>query len=110
MHNILYCEVVLFFCYYIMPTQLTRIKNTDGTETLRRHSDGTTMSYSTANVTTLISGQPTPIVYVLKRIDNNYAYPFTLQTRDQTEFTAASFDTVWTTLLGHPDQPFGKLT
>jgi hypothetical protein len=38
-----------------MPTQITRIKNTDGTETLRRHSGGTTMPYSTANVTTLIS-------------------------------------------------------
>jgi hypothetical protein len=69
-----------------MPTQITRIKNTDGTETLRRHSDGTTMSYSTANVTTLISGQPTPIVFVLKRVDNNYPYPFTLQAEIKQSF------------------------
>jgi hypothetical protein len=91
-----------------MPTQITRIKNTDGTETLRRHSDGTTMSYSTANVTTLISGQPTPIVFVLKRVDNNYPYPFTLQARDQTEFQTANFDTVWDLLMGNPDR-FTKL-
>ena len=89
-----------------MPTQITRIKNTDGTETLRRHSDGTTMSYSTGNVTTLISGQPTPIIFVLKRVDNNYPYPFTLQARDQTEFQTASFDTAWNTLLENPDRAF----
>jgi hypothetical protein len=90
-----------------MPTQLTRTKNTDGTETLTRHSDGTTMPYSTANVTTLISGQPTPIIFVLKRVDNNYPYPFTLQARDQTEFQTASFDTVWNLLIAAPSQRFG---
>ena len=36
-------------------------------------------------------------------------YPFTLQARDQTEFTTADFDTVWNLLLSNPDQPFGKL-
>ena len=28
-----------------------------------------------------------------------------LQARSQAEFTIAKFETVWTTLLGHPDQP-----
>ena len=52
----------------------------------------------------------TDSLFVLKRIDTNgNAYPFTLQARDQTEFTTANVDTVWTTLLGHLDQPFGKL-
>jgi len=90
-----------------MPTQITRTKNTDGSETLTRNSDGTTMPYSTGNVTTLISGQPTPIIFTLRRIDNNYQYPFTYQARSQAEFQTASFDTVWNLLLGHPDQPFG---
>jgi hypothetical protein len=49
-------------------------------------------------------------LFVLKWIDTNgNAYPFILQARSQAEFTTANFDTVWTTLLGHPDQPFGKL-
>jgi hypothetical protein len=31
---------------------------------------------------------------------------FTLQTRDQTEFTTADFETTWETLLGNPDRAF----
>jgi hypothetical protein len=56
----------------------------------------------------MLSGVTNPI-YVLKRIDNNgNAYPFTLQARDQTEFTTADLDTIWN-LLSNPDQPFVKL-
>jgi hypothetical protein len=92
-----------------MVTQITRIRQSDGSEILKKHSDGSTLPYSGANLTTMLSGVTDPI-FVLKRIDNNgNAYPFTLQARDQTEFTTASFDTVWDTLLRHPDQPFGKL-
>jgi hypothetical protein len=90
-----------------MPTQITRTRNSDGSETLRRHSDGSTLPYSGPNLTTMLSGVTDP-VFVLRRIDNaGNQYPFTFQARNQTEFTTASFDTVWNLLLGHPDQPFG---
>ena len=90
-------------------TQITRIRYFDGSQTLRKHSDGSTLPYSGPNLTTMLSGVTDP-VFVLKRIDNNgNAYPFTLQARNQTEFTTANFDTVWDLLVGHPDQPFGKL-
>jgi hypothetical protein len=49
-------------------------------------------------------------VFVLQRVGaSTYAYPFTFQARNQTEFTTADFDTVWNLLLSNPDQPFGKL-
>jgi hypothetical protein len=35
-------------------------------------------------------------------------YPFTLQARDQTEFTG-DFDTTWPLFRSNPDQPFGNL-
>jgi hypothetical protein len=48
-------------------------------------------------------------IFVLQRIDaNGIPYPFTLQAKNQTEFTG-DFETVWNLLLSHPDQPFGKL-
>ena len=76
---------------------------------LKKHSDGSTLPYSGANLTTMLTGVIDPI-FVLKRIDNNgNAYSFTLQARDQTEFTTANFETVWNLLLSNPDQPFGKL-
>jgi hypothetical protein len=57
----------------------------------------------------MLTGVTDPI-FVLRRIDNNgNAYSFTLQARDQTEFTAANFETVWNLLLSNPAQPFGKL-
>jgi hypothetical protein len=60
------------------------------------------------NLTPILSGVTDPI-FVLQRIDaNGNAYPFTLQARSQTEFQQ-TFETTWKTLLGHPDQPFGKL-
>jgi len=66
------------------------------------------LPYSGANVTTMLSGVTDPI-FVLKRVDNNgNPYPFTLQARDQTEFTTANFDTVWDLLLSNPDR-FVKL-
>jgi hypothetical protein len=92
-----------------MATQITRIKNADLSETLKRHSDNTTLPYSAPNLTTLLSGVTDP-VFVLKRIEpNGVAFPFTLQCRSQAEFTTANFDTVWNLLLGAPGQPFGKL-
>ena len=66
----------------IVTTQITRIRNSDGSQTLKKQIDGGTLPYSEANLTTLLSGVTNPI-YVLKRIDNNgNAYPFTLQARD----------------------------
>jgi hypothetical protein len=54
----------------------------------------------------MLSGVTDPI-FVLKRIDDaGNAYPFTLQARNQTEFTNASFDTVWNTLIANPDRAF----
>jgi len=89
-----------------MVTQITRIRQSDGSETLKKHSDGSTLLYSGPNLTTMLTGITDPI-FVLKRIDDNgNAYPFTLQARDQTEFTTADFDTVWNTLLGNPDRAF----
>jgi formylmethanofuran dehydrogenase subunit E-like metal-binding protein len=93
----------------MVTTQITRRKNADTSETLIKHIDGTTLPYSGANLTTMLSGVTNPI-FALQRIGaNNNSYPFTLQARNQTEFTTASFDTVWNLLLSNPDQPFGKL-
>jgi hypothetical protein len=81
----------------------------DTSETLIKHIDGSTLPYSGSNLTTMLSGVTNPI-FVLQRMDvNNNRYPFTFQARNQTEFTTANFETVWNLLLGHPDQPFGKL-
>jgi hypothetical protein len=85
-------------------TQITRRKNADTTEQLIRKSDGLTLSYSAPNLTTMLSGVSDPL-FVLQRV----GYPFTFQARSQAEFTTANFETVWNLLLGHPDQPFGKL-
>jgi hypothetical protein len=69
----------------MVQTQITRIRNFDGSQTLRKHSDGSTLPYSGPNLTTMLSGVTDPI-FVLKRIDNNgNPYPFTLQARNQTE-------------------------
>lgn len=66
----------------MVTTQITRIRNSDGSQTLKKHIDGSTLPYSEANLTTMLSGVTNP-VYILKRIDNNgNAYPFTLQARD----------------------------
>lgn len=93
----------------MVQTQITRIRNFDGSQTLRKHSDGSTLPYSGPNLTTMLSGVSDP-VFVLKRIDaNNIPHPFTLQARNQTEFTTGDFETVWNLLLSNPDQPFGKL-
>ena len=86
-------------------TQITRRRNADGSQTLKKHIDGSTLPYSGPNLTTMLSGVTNPI-FVLKRIDNNgNAYPFTLQARDQTEFKA-DFETTWTLLLSNPDRAF----
>jgi hypothetical protein len=91
-------------------TQITRVlRKVDDSQILKKHSDGSTLSYSGPNLTTMLSGVTDPI-FVLQRVDaNGISYPFTLQARNQTEFTTADFETVWNLLLGHPDQPFGKL-
>jgi hypothetical protein len=57
----------------------------------------------------MLSGVTDPI-FVLQRVDaNGNPYPFTLQARNQTEFTTTDFETVWNLLLSSPAQPFGKL-
>jgi hypothetical protein len=97
----------------MVTTQITRRKNADTSETLIKHIDGTTLPYSGANLTTMLSGVTNPI-FVLQRVDaNGVPYPFTLQARDETEFTG-DFETVWSLLLSNlllsnPVQPFGKL-
>jgi hypothetical protein len=89
----------------MVTTQITRIRNSDGSQTLKKHIDGSTLPYSEPNLTTMLSGVTNPI-YVLKRVDNNgNGYPFTLQARDQTEFKA-DFETTWTLLLSNPDRAF----
>ena len=92
-----------------MHNQITRIRNKDGSETLKRRSDGLTLAYSGPNLTTILTGVTDPL-YVLKRIDDNgttegITYPFKYAARDQTEFTTADFDTVWDLLLSNPDRP-----
>jgi hypothetical protein len=91
-------------------TQITRVlRKVDDSQILKKHSDGSTLPYSGPNLTTMLSGVTDPI-FVLQRIDaNGISYPFTLQARNQTEFTTANFETVWNLLLSNPDQPFGKL-
>jgi hypothetical protein len=88
--------------------QITRVlRKVDDSQILKKLSDGSTLPYSGPNLTTMLSGVTDPL-FVLKRIDNNgNAYPFTLQARNQTEFTTADFDTVWNLLLAHPNQTFG---
>ena len=88
-----------------MATQITRRKNADTSETLIKHSDGSTLPYSVANLTTMLSGVTDPI-FVLQEV----GYPCSFQARDQTEFSTANFETVWTLLQSNPDQPFGKLS
>jgi formylmethanofuran dehydrogenase subunit E-like metal-binding protein len=93
----------------MVTTQITRRKNADTSETLIKHIDGTTLPYSGANLTTMLSGVTNPI-FVLKKIHSNgYAYPLTLHARNQKEFTTAAFETARNALLSNPDQPFGKL-
>jgi hypothetical protein len=92
-----------------MHSQITRIRNKDGSETLKRRSDGLTLAYSGPNLTTILTGVTDPL-YVLKRIDDNgttegITYPFKYAARDQTEFTTADFDTVLDLLLSNPDRP-----
>ena len=53
-----------------MHSQITRIRNKDGSETLKRRSDGLTLAYSAPNLTTMLTGITDPL-FVLKRIDNN---------------------------------------
>ncbi|MGB7556991.1 MAG: hypothetical protein WBM37_00595 [Nitrososphaeraceae archaeon] len=52
----------------MVQTQITRIRNFDGSQTLRKHSDGSTLPYSGPNLTTMLSGVTDPI-YVLQRIN-----------------------------------------
>ena len=97
-----------------MHSQITRIRNKDGSETLKRRSDGLTLPYSGPNLTTMLTGITDPL-FVLKRIDNNgttegSTYPYKYEARNQTEFTTASFDTVWNLLLSNPDRPIQTLT
>lgn len=93
-------------------SQITRIRNKDGSETLKRRIDGATLPYSEANLTTLLVGVTDPL-YVLKRIDDNgtaegSTYPFKYAARNQTEFKTADFDTVWDLLLSNPDRLFPR--
>jgi len=92
-----------------MHSQIARIRNKDGSERLKRRSDGLTLAYSAPNLTTILTGVTDPL-FVLKRIDDNgttegITYPFKYAARDQTEFTTADFDPVWNLLLSRPDRP-----
>ena len=52
-------------------------------ETLIKKADGDTLPYSGTNLNTMLSGVTNPI-FVLKKIHSNgYAYPFTLEARNQ---------------------------
>jgi hypothetical protein len=88
----------------MVTTQITRRKNADTSETLRKHTDGSELPYSAPNLTTMLSGVTDPI-FVLHKV----GYPFTFQARDEEEFTTTDFDAAFDLLLSNPDQPFGKL-
>jgi hypothetical protein len=67
----------------MVTTQITKRKNADSPETLKKHSDGLVLPYSKENLTTMLSGLSDPI-FVLQRIDaNNNPYLLTLQARNQ---------------------------
>ena len=92
-----------------MHSQITRIRNKNGSESLKRRSDGLTLAYSAPNLITILTGVTDPLS-VLKRIDDNgttdgITYPFKYVARDQTEFTTADFDAVWDLLISRPDRP-----
>ena len=53
----------------MVTTQITRIRNADGSQTLKKHIDGTTLPYSGPNLTAMLSGV-TNLIYVLKRIES----------------------------------------
>ena len=40
----------------MVQTQITRIRNKDGSETLKKRSDGLTLAYSGPNLTTMLTG------------------------------------------------------
>ena len=44
-----------------MHSQITRIRNKDNSETLKRLSDGLTLAYSGPNLTTMLSGITDPL-------------------------------------------------
>lgn len=74
----------------MITTQITRIRNADASETLRKHSDGPTLPFPKANLTALLTGVTDPI-FTLKRIDNiGNAYPFIYQARNEAEFKTAN--------------------
>ena len=92
-----------------MHTQITRIRNKNGSETLKRRSDGLIFLIQAPNLTTILTGVTDPL-FVLKRIDDNgttegSTYPFKYAARNQTEFTTADFNTVWNLLQSNPDRP-----
>jgi hypothetical protein len=92
----------------MVTTQITRIKQSDDSQILKKHSDGTTLPYSIPNLTTMLSGV-TDAVFVLQRVNAaGLSYPITFQARNQTEFTG-DFETTWNLLLSNPDSPFAKL-
>jgi hypothetical protein len=69
-----------------MTTQITRIRQFDGSEILKKHSVDSTLPYLGPNLTTVLSGVTDPI-FVIKRIDNNgNAYLFTLQAKPSAKF------------------------
>jgi hypothetical protein len=93
-----------------MHSQITRTKHKDGSETLKRRSDGFTLAYSPPNLTAMLVGVTDPL-FVFKRIDNNgttegSTYPYKYAARNQTEFTTANFDAIWDLLQSNPDSVF----
>ena len=61
----------------MVQTQITRRKNVDTSETLKKHSDGSTLPYSGPNLTTMLSGVTDPI-FVIQKV----GHPFTFQARE----------------------------
>jgi hypothetical protein len=57
-----------------MHSQITRIRNKDGSESLKRRSDGLTLAYSAPNLTTILTGVTDPL-FVLKRIETRLSLP-----------------------------------
>ena len=50
----------------MVQTQITRRKNADTSETLKKHSDGSTLPYSGPNLTTMLSGVTDPLFVIQK--------------------------------------------
>ena len=54
--------IILRILFLMVTTQITRIKNADNSETLKKHIDGCyTLPYTIPNLTTMLSGVTDPV-------------------------------------------------